>query len=262
MVKFFTNPTGLRVRLKYIVVNPVTEGLHIRYIVGNRDWIREILIDTGVDYLFNMIGYRDYPRWWINKYIMFIRRIEQLVQGTDIKLFATIPDIPADYRGREKLYPWNVHRTIEYIQYFMHNIIPLFNNIEWIAPIQGRRDDILSVVRTYTENIDLYKNFRYVAIAPTCTTRKYRLLSELILRMDNVIRYYNIDQKYHVFGPSLKTIRIVYGKAVNMYSFDSTAYYFFNDKKTSSPQERTLALLHYCRKLKEIGIDHGVINCE
>ncbi len=254
-MKFFTNPTGLLLGLKYIVINPVTENLHLRYIRKNKNFIREILIDTGVDYLFNIYNLKDYPHWWINKYLLLIRRVVNIVKNNNIKIFTVIPDIPTDYPTRTSLYPWSIKKTTEYIEYFLEKIIPNTNETIWIAPVQGKKDDIHSILKTYMDNYELYKHFEYVAIAPTCTTKRYRLLAELIIRFDIMIRTHNPRQKYHVFGPGIRTISMIVNKVKNMYSFDSTAYYYYNSKKAVAGHERTKALLQYCIKLHKLGID-------
>lgn len=246
-IKFFTNPLGITIPLKYITINPYHEQQYIEYIVKFRP--REILLDTGVDYLFNILNYRDYPKGWINRYVVMIGKVYSIIRRYNIKLFIVIPDIPVDYEGREHLYPWNVKRTLEYIRYFLDNVMPKYEKITFIAPVQGKRDSISSVLKTYVENIDLYREFKYIAIAPTCTTRKYKLLAELITRFDHAVSHNYGEHKYHVFGPGLKTIQLIASKVRNMYSFDSTAYFYYNHKRVCAGRERTESLIHFCKKL-------------
>ncbi|RLG79449.1 MAG: hypothetical protein DRO40_12885 [Thermoprotei archaeon] len=218
-IKFFTSFDRIEMQLKYVTLNPFSFRRFLSWIYRYPD-VKEILLDTGVDTLFNHRGLKDYPSWYLSEYLKCVYYLDRIIaRKFNVEVFAVIPDIPADYPGRKHLYPWNVKRTIEYIQYFLEKVVHRYQNITFIPVVQGAKDSISSVVNTYERYFDLYKKFQLVAVGPTCITRKYKKLAKLILTFDRVTNH-----EYHVFGPGLATIRIVHDKVKNMRSFDSTAY--------------------------------------
>ncbi len=252
-MRFFTSFDRINIPLKYIVVNPTTFQ---RFNTWYREYgynLKEILLDTGVDTLFKQLNLKDYPQWWINNYINIIGSLNSFAKRHGVKVYAVIPDVPVDYKGREHLYPWNVSRTIQYIQYFMNKVIPRYKNIVFVPVVQGAKDSVLSIITTYKKYYDIYKKFEIVALGPTCSTRKYKKLANMILKFDQIAQH-----EYHAFGPSLKTIKLVHGKARNMHSFDSTGYFWNGNKRVHGGEERTRSLLEYCKKLKTMGIDTPV----
>jgi len=242
MIKFFTNIVCIDYPLKYIVTNPFQKSWLYLYLRMHGNSVKEVLIDTGVETLFMRHNLPDYPEHFIRDYIRFIELLNDWL-AKKYKVYVVIPDIPVDYPGRDSLYPYNVHRTIEYIKYFLDNVVPKYDKITFIAPIQGKKDNIPSVLKTYTDYYELYKEFEMVALAPTCTTRKWKLLAEMILRFDHITKH-----KYHIFGAHIKTIQFIADKVKNMYSFDSSSYFWLNGRKTSGYQ-RTEVLKQFLKKL-------------
>jgi len=179
VIKFFTSFDRIDMQLKYVTLNPFSFRRFLSW-VYRYPGVKEILLDTGVDTLFNpeFKGLMDYPSWYLSDYLKVVSYLDRIIaRKFNAKIFAVIPDIPADYPGRGHLYPWNVKRTIEYIQYFVEKIVHRFQNITFIPVVQGAKDSITSVVNTYRKYYDLYKRFQIVAVGPTCTTLKYKKLS-------------------------------------------------------------------------------------
>jgi len=221
VIKFFTCFEKINMQLKYVTVNPFSFKRFLLWI-NKYPKVKEILLDTGVETLFSpeFKGLPDYPSWYLHDYLRVISYFDKVIaKKYDAKIFVIIPDIPTDYPGRGNLYPWNVKRTIEYIQYFIDKVIHRFNNVEFIPVVQGSKDSITSVVNTYKKYHDLYKKFNLVALGPTCSTRAFKKLAKLILVFDKITQH-----EFHVFGPGIKTIKLVYDKVGNMRSFDSTSY--------------------------------------
>ena len=241
MIRFFTNFDGVEYQLRYVVVNPFNFPAFMSW-VRRFPNVREILLDTGVETFFLRQNLPDYPRWFLKQYIRLIEILNDFY-ARRYKVIVTVPDIPCDYPGRGYLYPWNVKRTIEYIQYFLDNIIPKYDKITFMAVVQGKKDSIPSVLKTYMEHQDVYREFSLIALGPTCSTRAWKTLAELILRFDAITRH-----RYHVFGPTKRTIKLVAGRVRYMYSFDSTGY-FHNGKLRAHRRERTRAFLEWIKDL-------------
>ena len=92
-------------------------------------------------------------------------------------------------------------------------------------------------------------------MSPTCTTRNVNKLSELIIRFDIALRYHHPNAVFHSFGVNIRAVKKAITKTRNWYSFDSTAYYYFHNKKVNGKRERTTALLNYIDKLRQIGVE-------
>jgi len=219
MIKFFTSFDRIDYPLRYVTVNPFTFQRFPKWFNYYGYQVKEILLDTGVDTLFHIYNLKDYPKHHINNYINIISYFNKLAKKHDIKVIVTIPDIPSDYPSREHLYPYNVIRTIEYIEYFKEKVIPRYDNVIFMPVVQGKKDSWLSLVTTYKKYYNIYKDFEIVAVGIVCVSTKYKKLANIILEFDQIT-----DHNYHVFGPSIKAIRLVYDKVKSMYSFDSSAF--------------------------------------
>jgi len=244
-IKFFTTFDRIEIQLKYVTLNPFSFKRFISYFLRFPD-IEEVLLDTGVETLFHpeFRGLIDYPASYISDYLKVLSYLNTVV-AKRATVFAVIPDIPCDYPGRGHLYPYNVKRTIEHIQYFLDKYVNKFRNVTFIPVVQGAKDSISSVINTYKQYYELYRKFEIVAVGPTCTTMKYKKLAKLIITFDIVA-----EHEYHVFGPSLRTIQLIHDKVKNMRSFDSSAYIKSYVKyKYRGHNGITEALREYMKKL-------------
>ena len=256
MVIFYTGIEGLEPTLvcyPYIVINPWSFSEGMRYIQICRDKVKSILIDTGVDKLFNYLKLRDYPDWYITQYVQMVRRVA-VTYGKHYEVYYVIPDIPCDYPGRKHLYPWNVQRTIEYIELFRSKYIDYLKPAKPIAVVQGRRDDIKSVIDTYHRYEHIYNEFEVIGLGPVCTTKKWSMLANLIVAFDR-----NVSRPFHCFGAHIKAIeKAVKWRPRRWRSFDSSAYKYVNRegyRYAKSRKEIAESFLRYVEKLKSLGIE-------
>jgi len=257
MVIFYTSVEGIEPAVfcyPYIVVNPWCFYEAVRYIEICRDRVKSILVDTGVDKLFKQLNVRDYPEWYIARYVQMVRTMVARY-GNRIEIIYTIPDIPVDYEGRENLYPWNVQRTVEYIEMFRSRYIDYLRPAKPMPVVQGKKDDIMSVLDTYRRYEHLYNEFEIIGLGPTCHTKKWSALSQMILIFDR-----NVSRPFHSFGAHLKAIeRVLKWRLRYFRSFDSSAYFWINEggrwRKTNGRKERTPALIQYIERLRKLGIE-------
>lgn len=262
MVLFYTSIEGIDPKMlcyPYIVVNPWSAEEGIAYVetcIRRGYPPRRILIDTGVEKLFAKLRLVDYPEWWIARYVNTVHRFVSRY-GRSAEVIYTIPDIPVDYPGRESLWPWNAERTVQYIELFRDRYIDALKPGIPMPVVQGRRDDIKSVVDVYTRHEHLYNEFEVVALGPTCTTRRWRLLARLILTFDRVV-----SRPFHSFGAHIKAIeKVLKWNPRRFRSFDSSAYYWVEsgdgNRRVRGRKERTSMLLEYIDRLRRIGVEVG-----
>jgi len=258
MVIFYTSIEGLEPTLvcyPYIVINPWSFYEGLRYIQICRDKIKSILIDTGVDKLFNYMKLKDYPDWYVRQYVQMIRRIA-VMYGKRYEIYYVIPDIPCDYPGREHLYPWNVQRTVEYIEMFRSRYIDALKPARPIAVVQGRRDDIKSVIDAYHRYEHIYNEFEILDLGPVCTTKKWSILADMIIAFDR-----NVSRPFHSFGAHIKAVeKALKWRPKNWRSFDSSAYKYVNKdthRLAKTRKEIATSFLGYIQRLKQLGIVVG-----
>jgi len=227
MVIVYTNPVNIPAPLKYVNTNPFDLS-HFRWYMSNyADNVRSVLLDTGVHTLFSDPSVKDYPSNFVWKYVTAIKQVAKIIDqtGSNAELYYVIPDIPSDYPGRAKYYPWNVKRTVEYIL--------LFEKIgkdlpgQAIPVVQGRENDPWSTVQSYLEHRDVYAKYDYIALGPTCTSRSIRQLALQIKLFDSLMR--REKKHYHAFGVHLSTFKYMARRGVKLYSMksiDSSSYWF------------------------------------
>jgi len=253
MVKFFSSVLGLKkLCFSYAVVNPYGPNYYesLVWLRRCRDVVREVIVDTAVHKLFADLNLVDYPQWYLHRYLRFIKDVASLV-GRRATVWYVVPDIPVDYPGRESLYPYNVERTAQYIELFLERYVDVLRPARPIAVVQGRKDDVRSVIDTYRRYEHLYRQFELVGIGPTCTTRNYTMLYKLLLAVER-----SVARPYHAFGIHLKALELLLKwKPRNFYSFDSTSYHWFGKRRVSSPREREEAFLRYVQKLRMMGVE-------
>lgn len=190
---------------------------------------------------------KDYPRGHILKYYQTSRYLAKRYK--DVKFYFVIPDVPSDYDNNP--IPDNIEKTIKYIEdYLQHEYLSDLDNAEVIAVVQGKKDIISSVVYTYKRYYDLYKNFKFLGLGPTCSTKSVKKLARLILTFDNVV-----NKPFHVFGPNLRAIKLVVGKVKRMYSFDSGSFQWIGSRRTTNKSERMMVFIQYIEKVKALGIE-------
>jgi len=251
MVIFYTSIEGLEPTLicyPYIVINPWSFSEGLRYVQICKDKVKSVLVDT----VFNYMKLRDYPEWYIQEYVRIVRKLA-VMYSNRYEIYYVIPDIPCDYPGREHLYPWNVTRTIEYIEMFRARYIDQLRPAKAIAVVQGRRDDIRSVIDTYRKYEHIYNEFEIIALGPICTTKKWSLLARLILAFDR-----NVSKPFHAFGIHIKALEYVMKWRLNNFrSFDSSAYKYVNSddhRLAKSRREIYESFLRFIDKLRRLGV--------
>ncbi len=220
----FTNPVNIPAEWPFINTNPFDESHFTWYLRCCGDSTRAILIDTGVHTLFRDPRVRDYPPGFLARYNSFIQRVARLAEryASEAVLYYVVPDIPVDYPGRGYLYPWNVERTVEYARVYLKLSRGLPG--EPIAVVQGRPDDPASTVRAYREYYDVYGEYSYVALGPTCTSRNVKGLARQLAAFDAVVH-----TRWHAFGVHTKALAYMASRGIplcRLASVDSSSYWF------------------------------------
>jgi hypothetical protein len=183
---------------EYILVNAYDEST-LRYV--NREAarvIRSALVDSGVHSVFHTLRLKEYPggyQYWVARVVRMWRAVSRLVP----EAFAVVPDYPSDYPGND--IEDNVERTLRNIEYATAK----YPDVKWVIPLQGRRDDAPSVLKSleYVKDAGLLERYGYVAVAPTCTTRNVGFLEEVaraVRRRLRALEARGYPVKVHMFG--------------------------------------------------------------
>jgi hypothetical protein len=188
----------------YILVNAYSEAEALRYVNQRSSrFIKSVLLDSGVHSVFHTQKLQEYPggyQNWIAKVVRLWTYIASLVADS----YAVVPDYPADYEDNEVVD--NVERTLRNIEY----AVKKHPHVKWIIPLQGKKDDVVSVVKSfeYVRDLGLLERYNYIAIAPTCTTRNVKFLRDVAVVINRRVKQLKNRQiKIHMFGVTMKAWR-------------------------------------------------------
>ncbi|MCI4409947.1 MAG: hypothetical protein JHC26_12710 [Thermofilum sp.] len=200
----YSRPPYPDINYPYIIVN-VFDETSFNYIKPKS--VKSVIIDSGVHTIFHRYGLNEYPggyKAWIAKVVRWYSFAKTLVDD----VYAVVPDYPSDYENNP--INDNVERTIRNIEY----AISTYPNVKWIIPIQGKKDDVISVVRTLDHVVDMgvLKSHNYIAIGPTCSTRNVPFLKEIAALV--LMRVKRIEKngqriRIHMFGTSMKSWKYI-----------------------------------------------------
>ena len=190
----------------YLLINAYDETT-LRYI--NKDsarFIKSVILDSGVHSVFHKLENDEYPggyQYWIARVANLWRTVSKYVKES----YAVIPDYPADYDNNP--IDDNVERTFRNIEYAVGH----YPNVNWIIPLQGKKDDIVSVVKSFeyvkdfVKDLGLLEHRSYVAIAPTCTTNYVQFLidvARIIWKRVKRIEEEGRRIRIHMFGVTMR----------------------------------------------------------
>lgn len=190
---------------EYLLINAYHE-FTLRYV--NRksaSAIKSLILDSGVHSIFHRFKLKEYPggyQSWIERVVNLWSAVSKLVDDS----YAVVPDYPADYEGNE--IEDNVERTLRNIEY----AISRYPHVRWIIPLQGKKDDVTSIIKSleYVEDLGVLECFNYIAISPTCSTYKIKFLinvAKAILKRVKRIERNRRRIKIHMFGTTMKAWR-------------------------------------------------------
>jgi hypothetical protein len=184
----------------YLLIN-VFDETSFRYIDPKS--VKSVIIDSGVHTIFHRYGFKEYPggyQTWIAKMVKWWRFAKTLVDD----VYAVIPDYPSDYKNNP--ITDNIERTIRNIEY----AISKYPFVRWIIPIQGKKDDVVSIVKTLdlVVSMGVLDRYDYIAVAPTCTTHSIRFLRDaaiLVWRRIKQLEKNGRRIRIHMFGTDMKS---------------------------------------------------------
>jgi len=190
---------------EYLLINAYHE-FTLRYV--NRksaSAIKSLILDSGVHSIFHRFKLKEYPggyQSWIERVVNLWSAVSKLVDDS----YAVVPDYPADYEDNE--IEDNVERTLRNIEY----AISRYPHVRWIIPLQGKKDDVTSIIKSleYVEDLGVLECFNYIAISPTCSTYKIKFLinvAKAILKRVKRIERNRRRIKIHMFGTTMKAWR-------------------------------------------------------
>jgi hypothetical protein len=183
----------------YILVNAYDEAT-LRYVTPqSARYIRSVLLDSGVHSVFHRLALKEYPggyQAWIDRVYSLWRRAVSLVGES----YVVIPDYPTDYAHNP--IEDNVERTLRNIEYATKK----YPDTKWVIPLQGKKDDVVSVVRSfeYLRDLGLIERYRYIAIAPTCTTNSVSFLRDIAAMIRKRVKLINVHVRIHMFGVTMR----------------------------------------------------------
>jgi hypothetical protein len=188
----------------YLLINAYDETT-LRYVTPrSAPYIRSILLDSGVHSVFHRLALKEYPggyQAWIDRVYSMWRRVASLVAES----YVVIPDYPADYENNP--IEDNVERTFRNIEY----AVKKYPHAKWIIPIQGKKDDVVSVVRSfeYVRDLGLIERYRYIAIAPTCVTSDVSFLRDVAVMIRKRVKLVNVPVRIHMFGVTMRAWSLI-----------------------------------------------------
>ncbi len=196
----YSRPPYPDMHYPYIIVN-VFDETSFRYVDPKS--VRSVIIDSGVQTVFHRYGLKEYPggyQAWIVKMVKWWRFVKMLVG----EAYAVVPDYPSDYKNNP--IDDNIERTIRNIEYATTR----YPNVKWIIPIQGKKDDVVSIVKTFNQvvNMGILDKYDYIAIAPTCTTHNVKFLRDVAVLIWRRIKQIEKSGHYiriHMFGTNMKS---------------------------------------------------------
>jgi len=186
----------------YLLLNAY-DGTTLSYVNKNSArFIKSVIIDAGVHSIFHRLELDEYPGGyvaWIAKAVSLWRMVSRYVEES----YAVIPDYPADYDNNP--IDDNVERTFRNIEYATKR----YPDVKWIIPLQGKKDDVVSVVKSfeYVRDVGLLERYGYVAVAPTYTTRNLKFLRDVAQIIWKRVKQFEKSGQYvkiHMFGVTVK----------------------------------------------------------
>jgi hypothetical protein len=190
---------------EYLLINAYHE-FTLRYVNSeSAHAIKSLILDSGVHSVFHRFKLKEYPggyQRWIERVVNLWSMLSKLVGDS----YAVVPDYPADYEGNE--IEDNVERTFRNIEY----AVSKYPYVRWIIPLQGKKDDAASIIKSfeYVRDLGLLERYNYIAISPTCTTYKIKFLryvAKAILKRVKQIERNGRRIKIHMFGTTMKAWR-------------------------------------------------------
>jgi len=183
----------------YVLINAYDEST-LRYVTQqSARYISSVLLDSGVHSVFHRLELKEYPggyQSWIDRVYSMWRRVASLVAES----YVVVPDYPADYENNP--IDDNVERTLRNIEY----AVKKYPDAKWVIPVQGKKDDVVSVVKSfeYIRDLGLVTRYRYIAIAPTCTTHNTRFLRDVAVIISKRVKQVDTSVKIHMFGVTMR----------------------------------------------------------
>jgi hypothetical protein len=195
----YSRPPYPDIAYPYLLINAYNETTW-HYIRKSTHVIESLLIDSGVYSIFHRLEMDEYPggyKNWIAKVASLWRTISRHVKES----YAVIPDYPADYDNNP--IDDNVERTFRNIEYATKH----HTDVKWVIPLQGKKDDVVSIVKSfeYVRDMGLLSRYGYVAIAPT--TYKLRSLRDVAQIVWKRVKQFEKSGQYvkiHMFGVTPK----------------------------------------------------------
>jgi len=190
MIRLYINPDGLKPPYPYIMPNMLSRFPWLRWL--KRGWCKHVIIDAGVELLFFVRKYKDYPSWYWRKF-----RKEVAKARRQENVWVVIPDYPDDY------YPGlthecgldNVDKTFRNIERWIH-----VDGVNWLPVIQSKFLDRESFIES-CKRMRKYKPER-VAIGTVCKTRNLSFIRFCL----KTARAYFPNAWIHAFGLTLKAL--------------------------------------------------------
>jgi len=198
----YSRPPYPDMEYHYIIVN-IFDETSFRYI--NPKSAKSVIIDSGVHTVFHRQGLKEYPggyQAWIQKAVKWWEFVRTIISD----VYAVVPDYPSDYENNP--IADNIERTIRNIEY----AVAEHPDVRWIIPIQGKKDDVVSVVKTfdYVADMGVLDRYDYVAVAPTCTTHSVRFLRDVAVLIWKRVKQIEGNRRHikiHMFGTTMKSWR-------------------------------------------------------
>ncbi len=191
----------------YLLINAYDETTLSYVGKDSAQFIKSVILDSGVHSVFHRRELKEYPggyQYWIARVANMWRSLSRYVKES----YAVIPDYPADYDNNP--IDDNVERTFRNIEYAVER----YPYVMWIIPIQGKKDDVVSVVKSfeYIRDSGLLEWYGHVAIAPTCTTNNLKFLrdvAQIIWKRIKQVEGEGRHIRIHMFGVTMKAWRSI-----------------------------------------------------
>jgi len=177
---------------------------------------KHVILDVGVNALFEVEKKKEYPKWFLNKYFMFADKFAGRIKALlpNCKVWVVIPDYPADIQDNPL--ENNVERTIQNWLRFKDKQSKWF---EWLPVIQAKTLDMESFVYCINEYKRIWKGYDKAGIGTVCKWRDVNVIKNYV----RTARRHLPNIWLHAFGPTKPSLPHIW-RYIN--SFDSITNVF------------------------------------
>jgi len=242
--EFFVTPPTQRIARKYAdsycknVIFNIWCLIKFPNQLGRCYYAERIILDSGVNAIFEMRELDDYPAWYLENYFYYAMKLSKRIRKRNRRvksIWVVIPDYPADL---DKPIKNNVERTIaNWIAFKKYDTKGVF---QWLPSLQAKRMDFESFRYSIKKFKEVFgSEYPITAIGSVCKWKDISLIRKYVM----LARYELKTQWIHAFGPKIKSLPAI-KPFIN--SFDSITVKFHTYNSNNAEE----VFLRYIRRIE------------